>query len=373
MKVVCDEAVLEAQSAFGGLGIPELCLLPATEITPDSILGADALIVRSTVRVDAELLREHTPKFIGTATVGWDHVDLDLLEQRGCHFSSARGSSAPSVAQFTWALIAHLAKGARRPLSSYRLGVVGCGAIGERVARAGEHLGLDVQRVDPPLAERSDSGRYATALDHCDLVSLHVPLSESGPHATANLVDTNWISALPKNALVINTARGGIVSENCLLTALRTKNIGGAALDVFPNEPAVNPDLVRCCSFATPHMAGRSAEGMKANTRVIAESFRAFFDLPALEASEDDGPRPVVQILPDDDIVDFLVKVWDLPRQDRLMKELTPGNREERAAAFRQLRRPPYRHDLTSYAIEGHMSDELERFMNALRTTNEPI
>jgi erythronate-4-phosphate dehydrogenase len=373
VKVVCDEAIADALAAFGGEGIDQLCLLSARHIDAESIRGADAVIVRSTVQVDERLFAHHTPRYVGTATIGCDHIDLDLLSERGCHFLSAQGSSAASVAQFTWAMIMHLTQIQKRPLASYRMGVVGCGAIGERVARCGEHLGLDVLRVDPWLNEENPNGPHVDALQDCDLISLHVPLIHDGPHATAEMITETWLKALPSGATIINTARGGLIHRPALLDALRGKNLASVALDVFPAEPAVDVALLSACSLATPHIAGRSMEGMAANTKVVADEFRTHFGLPKYEAASDSLSAPLIQVSPATDIEDFLAEIWNLPAIDQQMKESVRGSEEERAVAFRQMRKPPYRRDLTSYSIGGEMSPELEQFLNALQTTTTKI
>lgn len=368
MLIICDESVLLAQAAFGTVAGAQLRLLSAGKITAESILGADALIVRSTVQIDATLLSKHTPSFIATATIGSDHVDLPLLQQRGVTFASAQGSSAATVTEFTWGLVALLAAAAKRPLTSYSLGVVGCGAIGERVARCGEELGLAVIRVDPLVANQGQGRSYepASELSRCDLISLHVPLTVGGPHQTKDMVDYGWLNRLSPGTTLINTSRGPVLKGEDVIRACKEGIISTLALDVFPHEPAFDQVLVQSCTIATPHIAGRSLEGMTANTWAIAQSFCEHFDLPSISAPNDEVPVCPIHLCPEDGPADFVRSAWSLSALSESLKDVANEDAPGRSLVFKGLRRPPYRRDLTSLIGSSRGNKTCQRFLDAL-------
>ncbi len=368
MLIICDESVFLGQEAFGAIKGAQLHLLPPGGITAQSIVGADALIVRSTVPISAALLEKHTPSFIATATIGSDHVDLPLLSRRGVRFASAQGSSAATVAEFTWGLMALLAAKAERPLRSYSLGVVGCGAIGERVAQCGEDLGIKVVRVDPFLSEKAPDGPFLPmkSLSQCDLISLHVPLTLDGPHPTANMVNEAWLARLAPQTTLINTSRGGVVAEEALVQAYNDGIVKALALDVFPHEPSFDQDLIKSCTIATPHIAGRSLEGMIANTKAIEESFRDHFNLaPRLGFDVIKSTKPV-ELKADDGPAAFVQQAWSLSTLTEGLKQVANQNAATRSDVFKSLRRPPYRRDLTSLIGPSRGHETCQQFLQAI-------
>ena len=314
IRILADEKVLFADPLLALGGRAELTLAPAAEITRERLLslGVQALVVRSTIRVDEDLLAGSPVEFVGSATIGTDHVDLAHLARAGIAFAAAPGSSADSVAQFTVALLAIAACRRDQRLSGATLAVVGCGAIGSRVARAAERLGMTVLRHDPPLAEAGGRGFVdREALAEADYLSLHVPLESTGPHPTRRLVDDRFLAGLRKRPVLINTSRGEVVDEEALARALDTGGLGGAVLDVFVGEPRPDPLLLRRISIASPHVAGRSLEGLAANTRVVARALARHFGAPDPE-SPALPPAPILDLPGDAGPAELARRAWDL-------------------------------------------------------------
>ncbi|MCB9832710.1 MAG: 4-phosphoerythronate dehydrogenase [Planctomycetes bacterium] len=368
-RIVCDAAILGAAEALAELGFDQVVTLPDERIEAGVLAEADALLIRSTLRVDERLLRRSRLRFLATATVGEDHVDRALLAQRGIDFVSAAGSSAVSVAQFSLAAMSILAAKRGRALADHRLGVVGCGAIGSRVAAAAERLGLEVLRFDPPLAEstRSPAFRPIEEIGACDLVSLHVPLTEEGEHATRGMVDQRFLTRLPPGSLLVNTARGEVVDPEYLIAARRSGRIGGLAIDVFPGEPACHAGLLAHADFASPHVAGRSLEGMMANSESVLRALCAHFGRPWHRPEALRAPAPEdLEVEPQDSPVDFVQAAWGLFALDLALKEVAGAEDEDRARVFKRLRRPPYRRDLSRMRILGEPGPALRRFLAAL-------
>jgi (S)-sulfolactate dehydrogenase len=256
-----------------------------------AVAHADALIVRNRTRVDPEVLAAGAQlKAVGRLGVGLDNIDVPACEKRGIKVLPATGANARAVAEYVIASALMLLRGAyhdsaqvaggswpRNALSNGRevnertLGVVGFGGIGRLTARLAQGLDMRVAAYDPMLdaanAVWKETGVKPLALDallaRADVVTLHIPLTE----ATRNLFDAARIASMKDGAILINTARGGVVDEAALAQALKSGKLGGAAIDVFDTEPlpAQNPLANVPNLILTPHIAGLSEE---ANTRV---------------------------------------------------------------------------------------------------------
>ena len=255
-----------------------------------SLADARAIIVRNRTQVDTELL-DHAPKLqaVGRLGVGLDNIDLDLCKARNVSVYPATGANDLAVAEYAISAALLLLRGIwqagpqviagkwprstsmGREASGKRFGLIGFGSIAREVAIRANALGMKVCAYDPYLPHEDEawSGIDPVSLQHmaetCDVVSVHVPLTNE----TRNLIDADFIDGMRKGAILINTARGGVVDESALVEALREGQLGGAALDVFESEPL---DGESGAAFAgvpnlllTPHIAGITEE---ANQRV---------------------------------------------------------------------------------------------------------
>jgi D-3-phosphoglycerate dehydrogenase len=210
-------------------------------------------------------------RVIGTASVGYDHIDVDAAEERGVAVVSVPDYCTEEVADHTLALLLALvrrvvaldrdvvrggwdpkAAGPLSTLEEHRVGVVGRGRIGKAFARRLLGLGVDVWAHD--IAPEPYLGIYLAELDEllaeCDAISLHVPLTDE----TRGMIGRRELAALRRGSLLINTSRGGVVDLDAVLSALRSGQLGGAALDVLPHEPPPGPPLAPNL-IVTPHAA----------------------------------------------------------------------------------------------------------------------
>nr|WP_243663590.1 4-phosphoerythronate dehydrogenase [Rhodothermus marinus] len=222
LRIVADENIPFAREAFRGFGVVRP--LPADQITPATVRNCDVLLVRSVTRVDAALLEGSRVQFVGSATSGIDHVDLAYLQKRGIAFAYAPGANADAVVEYVLAALLELAVRRNVSLRGRVVGIVGCGHIGGRLARRLPALGLEVLCCDPPLAEqtgRTDFVSLETILAEADIVTLHVPLTRTGPHATYHLIDAAALARLRPSAWLLNTSRGAVVDGRALLEARR--------------------------------------------------------------------------------------------------------------------------------------------------------
>ncbi len=258
--------------------------------------GADALIVRNRTQVRGALLAALLRcKVVGRLGVGLDNIDVTACEARGMQVIPATGANALSVAEYVIASAMLLLRGAyrstdavlagqwpRNALSNGReigaktLGLVGFGAIGQLTAKLAQGVGMNVIAFDPMLAAGhavfAQTGVRCVALaeltTRADVISLHVPLVDS----TRGLFDAARIAAMKPGAVLINSARGGVVDEAALAAALNAGRLGGAAIDVFDTEPVPAASRFAGCPnlLLTPHIAGLSAESNERVSFMIA-------------------------------------------------------------------------------------------------------
>ncbi|MGI9251842.1 MAG: 4-phosphoerythronate dehydrogenase [Pseudohongiellaceae bacterium] len=278
MKIVADDEIAAVAELFAQCG--ELQLLPGREISRAHLKDADALLIRSVTRVDAELLKDTPVRFVGTATSGINHIDVDYLNANNIRFSDTKGSNAETVADYCMAALAFLMRSGEQTqdkqqtqqhtqhnlnLEHTTIGIVGAGCVGSALYQRLHDLGLKPLVCDPPLEESKESNKNYTytSLDElmrCDVVSLHVPLTTTGKHPTLNLIDKHKLALLGDKAVLLNTCRGGVVNETHLKAALTARPGLRCVLDVWCNEPDVDPALVAQATLATPHLAGYSIQ-----------------------------------------------------------------------------------------------------------------
>ena len=255
MIIVADENMPHATTFFSRFG--EVRLVHGRRITAETVRDADMLMVRSITRVNRELLEGSRVRFVGTATIGTDHVDQDWLVSQGIGFAAAPGCNADSVAQYMASALAWASGRIGRPLSECSIGIVGVGNCGSRVARVARAFGMRVVLNDPPLARQTGDPVYRP-LDEllgCDFLALHVPLTKEGPDATWRLIDANVLGRLKQGAIVINACRGGVVDEEALCSLIDRGWLGGAIW--MPGRGATHqPRKRRSRPLGTPHIAG---------------------------------------------------------------------------------------------------------------------
>jgi erythronate-4-phosphate dehydrogenase len=243
----------------------------------------DALIVRSVTRVSEPLLAGSSVKFVGTATIGCDHVDLEYLRSRGIAFASAPGSNATSVAEYVVAALLRSAAARRRSLEGSTLAVIGVGNVGARVAQKAEAIGMRCALNDPPRQRVSRDVTFV-ALDEAvagaEYVTLHVPLESTGPDRTVGMAGRAFFDGMRAGAVFLNTSRGPVVDETALAAALESGHLSHAVLDVWQREPDIDAHLVERVFLATPHIAGYSFDGKVRATIMIVQALGQWLQRP---------------------------------------------------------------------------------------------
>lgn len=275
LKIVADENLeypLELFSQFG-----EVKLINGRKITNSILKDADALIVRSVTEVNEALMSGTKVKFVGTATIGTDHIDAQYLKSRGIVFASAPGCNSYAVAEYVLSSLLLLAVKDEFSLKNKTIGVVGIGNVGSKVVRFCEALGMKVLKNDPPLYRKGelDTSVELNEILDADIVSIHVPLTFEGEDKTHNLFDLEKLERLKDNSILINTSRGSIVTEKALIGLIDKKNLSVIS-DVWENEPAINNELLNKAAIGTPHIAGYSLEGKVNGTIMVYEALAEF-------------------------------------------------------------------------------------------------
>lgn len=288
MRILVDADVPAAEACFGALG--ELVHRPGREITADDLRDVDALVVRSITRVDEALLAQaNRLRFVGTCTIGTDHIETALLAERGIAFASAPGCNAEAVVDHVLGSLATLAERQGWRLTERRVGVVGAGNVGGRLLGRLAAMGIDCLACDPPrVAAESAAGQslpgfvdLETLIDECDVLCLHTPLVREGPHATHHLLDAEAIAELAPGTVLLNAGRGDCVDGAALRQRLAGEGDISAVLDVWENEPAIDAALCDLAEIATPHIAGHSLDGKRRGTHMVYRALCRELGLPA--------------------------------------------------------------------------------------------
>ena len=339
MRLVVDENVAAGRAAFEPLG--DVVTVPGREIDGEDVSRAGALIVRSVTRVDRTLLGGSQVRFVGTATSGYDHVDRDWLAERNIGFAYAPGCNGTAVADWVIAALAALEANGRHVFGSGTAAIVGAGCAGSRVARRLAAIGYEVRLCDPPRAAAEGGEHFvdlAAALD-CDIVSLHVPLTDHGPHATRGLIDAAALERLRPGAVLLNAARGGVIDEDALATRLDDGPDLVTALDTWANEPAIDTDLLPRIDLATPHIAGHSIEGRLRGTAMIARAAMDFFDVPLRWGWRRELPSAPVVATDAATAAEAVLAAYDPRTDDARLRTLLQRPLAERSVTFDRVRK----------------------------------
>jgi erythronate-4-phosphate dehydrogenase len=266
LKIVADENIAYAAHFFASLG--ELVLLPGRSICRADVQDADILLVRSVTAVNGALLEGTAVRFVGSCTIGTDHIDLQWLQEKNVYFAYAPGCNAQAVVEYVLSALRAL----EVDFSESRIGIVGCGNVGSRLLRNLHERGADVVGYDPFLEGSNLPLVDFEAILACDVICLHTPLTKTGAFPTFHLFDQAVINRLKSNTVLLNAGRGAVIDNIALLTRIENHNDLSVVLDVWENEPAINGELLVYVAIGTPHIAGYSAEGKLRGTEMVYEA-----------------------------------------------------------------------------------------------------
>ena len=346
MKITADENIAYVKEVFSPLG--DVLTFSGRSLTRAQLQNADVLLVRSVTRVNADLLEGTPVRFVGTSTIGTDHIDLDYLRRRNIAFACAAGANANSVAEYVLTAICHIAQQHNINLANKTIGIIGVGNIGSIIEKKAPALGLRVLPNDPPLQRRTNDPRFVSLGDalQADIITLHVPLTHDGPDPTFHLLNENSLSYLKPYTILINTSRGAVIDNLALKNSLAAGKLGPAVLDVWENEPNIDPELLKLTTLGTAHIAGYSLDG-KANG--VAQLHNAlgkflnqkhqiniasFLPAPPVAHLTLDATRPAQQVLHR-----VLTAIYDIQRDDQALRQILNQSPGRHASIFDHLRK----------------------------------
>lgn len=291
MKVVVDDKIPYLQTPLRSI-VEEVVALPASDITPEVVRDADAIIVRTRTQIGKPLLEGSRVRFVATATIGYDHIDTAYCLSHGVAWTNAPGCNASSVCQYVECALRLMEREGFISLAGSTLGIVGVGHVGSRVKSMAERLGMRVLCCDPPLQEAAGQEGVSEFVplsqldERCDVITFHVPLTSVGPYATYHLADAAFFASLERKPLFINTSRGAVTDTQALKQALLSGQIRQAVIDVWEGEPNVDLELLRMARITTPHIAGYSADGKARASQMSLDALCRFFSLPRVSAEQ---------------------------------------------------------------------------------------
>jgi len=346
MRIVADENIPLLDEFFAWFG--EIRRLPGRSINAAAVANAELLLVRSVTQVDRALLDGSAVKFVGTCTIGTDHLDLDYFQQAGITWASAPGCNARGVVDYVLGSLLVLAEQQGVELAARTYGVVGAGQVGSRLVKVLRGLGWRVLVCDPPrqAAEGGDFVSLQQVLDACDVISLHTPLERMGENATQHLLNAQRLAALKPGCWLINASRGAVVDNAALRTLLPQRTDLQVVLDVWEGEPQVDVELAALCRIATPHIAGYSLDGKLRGTAQIYQALCQHLKVtPAIELAQL-MPAPWLSELSLDTsattdwaLASICRAVYDPRRDDADFRRSLQGDAATRRAAFDGLRK----------------------------------
>lgn len=351
MHLVCDENLSGVEYFFSSFGA--ITTRAGRLLTQDDLIDADALLVRSVTRVNPALLKNTPVRFVGSATIGTDHLDLAGLKQAGICVVNAAGCNAQAVAEYVITAILTLRPQVLQQARPFRLGIVGLGNVGMRLAHLAKQLGFEVVGCDPWVKR---DGVQQVEIQHLvsqvDAVSLHVPLVRDGEHATYHLINAQQLAAMPASTMLINSSRGQVIEEAALLADLARQS-RQVVLDVFEHEPEISANLLTQLALATPHIAGYSLEGKVRGTAMIYEQFCQWRGIAPHRQMAEILPTVEQMFAPNLPLKAQLLKhlsaLYDIRRDDAALRACVRAGKVD-ATAFDRLRKEyPLRREWASY------------------------
>ena len=308
MKIVADKHIPFLEGVFEPYA--DVIYIDGRQINHDDIIDADALVIRTRTKCNADLLSGTKVSMIATATIGTDHIDMDYCKENNIEVYNAEGCNAGGVMQYVFSALYGIAARKSIKLDEATMGIIGVGHVGSKVEAMARHLGFNVLLCDPPREAAEGSEKFCSLeylLANSQIVTLHVPLDET----TRNMADEDFFMLMPPGAIFINASRGEVVDDKALVNAI--PKLGAIVIDTWNNEPNVNADIVEMVDIATPHIAGYSYQGKQNGTASAVQSVAKHFGISQL--------------------YDYYPEA-DIPDHDPIRLDLHDKTHGERAAVF---------------------------------------
>ena len=333
MKIVADENLAFTDYFFAEFG--EIQQVAGRTLTHADVADAEALLVRSVTQVNSVLIQNTALKFVGSATIGTDHLDISALEQQGIAWSNAAGCNAQAVAEYVITALLHFKPELIEANTQFTLGIVGLGNVGSRLATMAKLVGWSVIGYDPFVQrEHVQQVEFEQLLAQADAISTHVPLTKTGPHPTYHLINAEALSNMKPSAILINSARGPVVEEAALMADIQQTQ-RQVVLDVFEHEPEISAALLNLISIVTPHIAGYSLEGKARGTQMIYQAFCESFGFEADKCFESQLPvceQYFAQAEFKRTLKQYLTQIYDIARDDANLRACVKDGKVDQKA-----------------------------------------
>ncbi len=359
LKIIADENMPALDETFAPGN--ELVRLNGRQITRQDVKDADVLLVRSITHVNADLLDGSKVRFVGSATIGIDHLDTQWMTANNIAWANAPGCNADAAAQYTLAMMMLACKRLNKDFWRQSVGVIGYGNVGSRLVHLLKSLRVPVVACDPPLQELGQTN-LVSMQEACSqsIVSLHIPLTLAGSYPTQHLFNQQILSQLSAGTLLVNAARGGVIDTFALLAELASKRLY-AALDVWPDEPYIERKLLDRVEVATPHVAGNSVQGKRNGTHMIYLSYLQNFpdEKPAFDTRSVYNPSAgILDFSVDSSLEEVLQQLIQcscpVARDDQALRSLKDQPANGQQVQIDSLRRHyPRRLEFASWAYRG--------------------
>ena len=353
MKIVADDKIPFLSGTLEPYA--EVLYLPGKQINKESLKDVDALLIRTRTKCTESLLQGTNVRFIGTATIGFDHIDLQYCDRHGIKWINAPGCNSSSVKQYVAAALLKMASNHLFILKGKTIGIVGVGNVGAKIEKIAKILGMNVLLNDPPRARREGDKTFVMLdkiLHESDIVTVHVPLNIVGEDKTYHLFNKDTFKKMKKGAWFFNSSRGEVADTDSIKKGLSSGKLGGAVIDVWEHEPDIDLKLMAQSFIATPHIAGYSTDGKANGTSMVVNSLCEFFNLPLKNWYPMNIPKPSAPDMTidgkgksDEDIIREVVSHTYNITEDDFKFRFSPSDFEKQRGDY------PLRREFPSYNV----------------------
>lgn len=360
MKITADENLALVDYFFADKA--QIDYKAGRKIGNADLQDTQALLVRSVTKVNETLLANTAVSFVGSATIGTDHLDIASLQAKGIQVAHAPGCNAQAVAEYVVTALLTLRPELIHAGKDFTLGIVGLGNVGKRLAKLVKRLGWRVLGTDPNVQLDSVENLGLTELlSQADAISLHVPLEKAGDHPTHHLINSAAFQGMKADCILINASRGPVVSEHALLEDLPHSK-RQVVLDVFEFEPRIHKSLLDQLALATPHIAGYSLEGKARGTEMVYQAWCQHFGFETSKKLE--GQLPDMPQLFDGQPINaqllaLLPQLYAIKADDAALRACVDADGWVEARQFDRLRKEyPLRREWLAYGDQASVQAE---------------
>jgi erythronate-4-phosphate dehydrogenase len=369
MKIVADDKIPFLKGALEPFA--EVVYIPGKKISREILKDSDALLIRTRTICNENLLEGTGIRFIGTATIGFDHIDTQYCSKNSVTWTNAPGCNSSSVQQYIAAALLRISSEHHFNLKDKTLGIIGVGNVGSKVEKFARSIGMNVLLNDPPRARMEGEMNFYsldTVLSGSDILTVHVPLNLVGQDQTWHLFNDESFQKIKKGAWFLNSSRGEVTDTYGLKKALYSGMLGGAVIDVWENEPDIDSGLLQQAFIATPHIAGYSSDGKANGTAMIVNSLDKYFNLPSENWYPSNIPPPASPYISidcnsktDEEIIrEAVIHTYNIDKDNTSLR-LSPRDFEKLRGDY------PVRREFPSYSVKlRNGSEKIQKTLASL-------